>query len=379
MNTAIEPSREALISLIDWVQFTIPFTNDLEVAYDLLKMPSSEFLDMPKGLYRYAKQKACGNIRILYQGLNGEMGIHVQMSGQGCREYESYYGDGWESLFERVAAAGAKFSRLDLAVDEKRYNGDKPFFTLRQMIAKVKRNECRSKFKKARRIETLRIESGKSEGQTIYFGSPLSNIQMRVYEKDYERMNADQELEQDLTTWNRIEIQLSDQLACSAVNEILGGIPSGQIIFRLLSNYADFVDRQKNDTNKARWPRTKWWQLFLDNAERLRLAREAPDRTIPQKQSWIDKQVLPTFAEIYIALGKPDFHYFVDLINAGMERMTEAQWARAEAFYEEMKREESRLKDIKEERYQTSEEVRFNEIMKRRMEYKDKEKDQQDS
>lgn len=336
--------REGLTSLIDWLQFTLPIGSNLQTAYEVLGIEESEFKEMPRGLLGYAKHRACGEIKVLSEG-KLDMGVHVLMSGQACREYETYHADGWEPLLSRIFEADGRTTRFDLAVDERRYKGEKPFFTLRQMISKVKRDECKSKFKKARRIETIRIEGGRSEGQTIYFGSAFSDIQFRVYEKDYERENAGKENEAHLTTWNRFELQMRDERAQAAVMAILSGISSGRLVFGIMSNYVDFLDRQRSDSNKARWPRTKWWDDFLASAEKLRLAKQAPDKTIDRKREWMEKQVTPTFAQLFISSNYSQ-EFLVEMVERGLQNMSEAQMDQAELYLEKWK-DEQRKKRVK--------------------------------
>ncbi|MDO3682096.1 replication initiation factor domain-containing protein [Paenibacillus ehimensis] len=370
--------RENLISLVDWVQFTIPLTSDLQVVYDLLGIPSEEWKDMPKGLFSYAKQKAAGGIKLLYEPIsqNADMGIHILMSGQACREYETYFGRyNWEQLFNRVLVAGGHFTRLDLAVDEKRYHGEKPYFKIRTLVGKVKRNECRSKFRSARRIEKLNIGDGSSLGNTVYFGSPQSLIEIRAYEKNFERENAGKQVEEQLTTWNRVEIEMRDERAQMAVYAICSGMPSGQLVFGILSNYLNFVDRQQGDTNKARWPISKWWLNYLDGAKKLVLALQAPDKTIDQKQTWLVKQVIPTFAEVWYALGGPGADFFSEILTEGMDRMNEAQWQRAEQYREQLQREFELLAQKKQEKYEAEEGKRKFEAYRRMYAATDKTKD----
>ena len=231
--------KSDLITLLDWMQFTIPHPFTLDDIYDLLKIPKDEFKDMPRGLYSYTKQRAAGDIRIMFEG-RSDMGIHVQLSGDGCRQYETYYDSDWYALMLRIMEANGKFTRLDIAVDDIRYKDDPAYFTLRQLIAKVKRNECKSKFKTARRVETLTISGGKSKGQTIYFGSSVSDIQVRAYEKDFERIHAGKELEEGLTAWNRVELELHNERADNTVLAMLTGYQPGEIAFGILSHYMDF-------------------------------------------------------------------------------------------------------------------------------------------
>lgn len=318
-----------LICLVDWLQFTIK-TESLDAVYKILGIDDSEFSEMPTGLYSYKKRKACGNIWVMYDGMP-DMGIHVQISGQGCREYETYHNGNWFELFKMLIEIGANVTRLDIAIDDICFNEAKPYFTVRQLIRKAKRGECRTKWKSGIRQEKFDFGSGKSKGDTLYCGSNSSLIQLVIYEKDHERKNNDIEIEENLTTWNRCELRLYDDRADEAVQWVVRGYPVGKLAFGILSNYINFVDRT-NDTNKARWPVSKFWRDFLNDAEKLSLARKAPDKTIESKMTWIDKQVKPTLAEIWIALGSPGEDFFVDIINEGLERMNETQWQRAQDY-----------------------------------------------
>ncbi|OBZ15169.1 hypothetical protein A8L34_29585 [Bacillus sp. FJAT-27264] len=354
-----------LISLVDWVGVTlktIPITGvdgdremhsrrdiRLEDIYNLLAIPESEFREMPRGLLGYSKQMACGDIRILYAG-KSDMGFHVQMSGQGCRQYESYWSLGWEAFFERLYDADAEFARLDLAVDDIRHNDDPPYFDVADLDSRNRAGLCRSKWRKAQPMSTVQLSDGESKGHTIYYGSKQSDIMLRIYEKDHEREAAEMELEEDLTAWNRIEIQLRNDRAMATVRHMLSGIPSGEIIFGLLSNYINYVDRTP-DSNKARWPISEWWLEFLNDAAKLRLSGRAPDKTIPSKKNWLDNQVSATQAEVWWALGSPGEDYFVAMMEAGLEKMTEEQWTRADAYRSMILSERETAADLKEVRY----------------------------
>lgn len=350
----MEPISNGLICLIDWCAFTIPQGTlspyaadkgkpiDVNMVAELLKLPDEDFIEMPRGLNGYSKQKACGDIRILYEGA-ANMGIHVLMSGQGCRQFETYYDMTWEQLFYRVREVGGHWTRLDLAVDDIRYKDEKPFWTVRQLVRKMKRNECRSKFKSGLRMESLNLGTGESTGDTLYAGSPQSLIKVRMYEKDLERVKKGMQLQEDLTTWNRLELEMRDDRADSVVDMLLKGMEAGEIALGVLAHYVDFVDRQRDDDNKARWPRTAWWEAYLNAAGKLRLARRAPDRTIDHKRDWIERQTLPTLAQVMFSYGAVDYEDVIQLLEDGLERMTEAQWAQLEEYRaQQLKRQEKR-------------------------------------
>lgn len=340
-------NREHFVFLVDWLQFTLKET-PLKQVYDLIGIPESDFKDMPTGMYSYKSRKACGSIWIMYDGRH-DMGIHIQMSGQGCREYESHYTVPWEVLFDRLQEANADYSRLDLSIDEFRYNNEKPTFTIRQLIRLAKQGRVRTKFKSGKRVESFNFGDGTSTGDTLYAGSPLSDVQMRFYEKNKERENEGKQLEEHLTTWNRTEIQLCDRRAHNAIQACLAGLIADHLINGILRNYINFCEKS-SDTNKARWPVAKFWLDFLGAAEKLRLAEKAPDKTIESKQRWLEKQVRPTFAEVWVAEGSPGEDWFIDLLNDGMERMSESQWLRAEMYQEMQEKEKSIMNELRESR-----------------------------
>ncbi|MND45556.1 Replication initiation factor [compost metagenome] len=367
--------HESLISLIDWLGVTLK-TQNVRQVMELIGIPETEFIEMPRGLHGYHSQLACGDIRILHEG-KADMGIHVQFSGQGCRQWENYWGASWEQLLENLYHAGANFSRLDLAVDDIRYNDEEPYFRVPDIISRAKNGTCRSKFRKGRREESFSLGDGSSDGDTIYFGRSSSDLQVRIYEKNYERKNEGFDLHDNLTAWNRVELQLRDQRALDAVELILKGNESGNIIFGLLSNYINFCD-PNGDSNKSRWPISQFWLDFLNDAEKLKLAKKAPDKTIPRKQAWLNNQVLPTLAEVWWATGSGGSEYFVDMINEGLEKMTEAQWFRANQFREMVEVELAHKLAASQDRYEKQLELREHQILEFRdklaSNYRDQEK-----
>ncbi|MFD2334700.1 replication initiation factor domain-containing protein [Cohnella sp. GCM10020058] len=340
--------QRELIFLVDWLQFTLHRT-ELPHVFDLIGIPEQDFMDMPTGRYSYAARKTCGSISVMYGGREG-MGIHVEFEGQGCRQYETYYDVPWEVLFERIAHERGDYSRLDLAIDELRYDGQDPYWTVKKLIRKSKDGATRSKFKTAHRIEKIKLGDGSSAGDTIYFGSAQSDIQFRAYQKDLERLGAGYDLVEGLSCWNRFEVQLRDNRAAAAARSVLEGRTADHLINGIIRNYLSFCLKTE-DSNKSRWPICDWWLDYLGDAEKLRLAEKAPDKTIERKKEWIDKQVLPTLAEIWVAEGKPGEDWFADLLTDGMDRMTEQQWDRAEMYRARWTQEQSvRFEQRKERR-----------------------------
>lgn len=137
-----EEDQGRFICLVDWLGVTLKTIRvddvddagrelhsrrdiRLEDIYTLLGIPESQWKEMPRGMNGYSRQMACGDIKILFAG-NADMGYHLLMSGQGCRQYETFWSQSWETLFRQLWEAEANFSRLDLAIDDIRYHDDPP-------------------------------------------------------------------------------------------------------------------------------------------------------------------------------------------------------------------------------------------------------------
>ncbi|MCG2968481.1 replication initiation factor domain-containing protein, partial [Escherichia coli] len=121
-----------------------------------------------------------------------------------------------------------------------------------------------SKFKKARTMETILIESGKGEGKTIYFGSSQSSIQVRMYEKNHEQAGKGNDT--DNQVWNRTEVQARDDRAQKIAEMIMLSEEDektvGEIVAGILKYYLRFLVKGK-DKNRSRWKTAPFWDKFL--------------------------------------------------------------------------------------------------------------------
>ena len=74
------------------------------------------------GFYGYGKRITYEGVSILYDGHMPDMGVMVDMSGQGCRTFETLGTGDWESSFELIKRGQEKkrmnISRLDIAYDD---------------------------------------------------------------------------------------------------------------------------------------------------------------------------------------------------------------------------------------------------------------------
>ena len=84
-----------LTASIDWLEFTLLKIDLASVIKQFLQLPEAEFTSLDKGRFGYRKQQKWqqGNVFVLYNATDGsdEMGIHVMLTGTGCRDYEVHH------------------------------------------------------------------------------------------------------------------------------------------------------------------------------------------------------------------------------------------------------------------------------------------------
>lgn len=307
-------SEMRLRACVDWFQVTLKSVQTISDVCDILGLPFSEFVKIDSGKYGYKSHYRYDHIAIYCDG-HEDMGFHIEMSGQGCREYEQRSQKDWSLLFGQLMFFNANFTRIDLAIDD--FYG---YFNLSTILRKVKQKAVSSKFKNAINIETISLKDGKNAGHTIKFGSPQSRIQVTFYDKLAERKAAGKQIEDGITFWNRTEIRMRDERA-SAVALLIAyeSCEIGKMVQAILKNYINFLIPDAKDRNKSRWKTCGFWEKFLGDVERLKLTQVAPDRTIEKAIGWIEHQTSPSMAAIYLALE--DISLIHDIIISNMDRL----------------------------------------------------------
>lgn len=296
-NRGVQNTEQGgLRALVDWLQVTFKFVSSPDDIIHLLGLNPDDFLPFDTGKYGYDSQLRNGHIAIYYNSIPkdtpGASYYHLEITGQGCREYEKNSKYDWITLLDLILMLDVNITRLDLAIDD--FSG---YFTVSQVVQKVKRGHVRTRFKKARRIDEFDLKDGQVVGNTVYFGRPSSDIQIRFYDKFQERIAAGKEIMPGVKSWVRTELQLRDKRAALAAYELVNNInDTGRLVKGILSNYINFLAENKKDSNKARWPVCKWWQKFLGDVEKIRLAKSAPDRTVQQVRDWFNKSISASFA-----------------------------------------------------------------------------------
>ena len=147
-----------------------------------------------KGAHGYRDRLYWGSISIHYNGTD-DMGIWLEMSGQGCRSFESYGTGDFESLFAEVLEnpEQMKVTRLDVAYDD--LSG---VLDIEEVCRDTEAQEYVSSF------TGWNVQRGSGT-----LGSRSSEILVRIYDKAAERGFDDGR------HWVRVELQLRRERALS--------------------------------------------------------------------------------------------------------------------------------------------------------------------
>lgn len=237
------------IVIFDWLSFTSKIHTPQELM-DALGLSQFKWTQT-KGGKGYRDRFYFNAISIHYNGRD-DMGVWVEISGQGCRAFESLSGVSWERLFFFIRENGLKITRLDIAYDD--HTGVLPMSRI------VQDTQCGMFIGRSEYWETVLS----SKGSTVQIGSSQSKVVIRIYDKAAERKC------EDGTHWIRCEIQLRDDRALQFTKIPM---PIGQAFAGVLLNYLRYVEPSDEDTNRWRWPMTDYWMNLVDDAQRISIYR----------------------------------------------------------------------------------------------------------
>lgn len=332
-NTPAERTdrKNAYRVLLDWVGMTF-FSSlgaVLEVFETTLSIGVDEWRPGRKNYEGYAESYQYENINIYYGGLDTQ-GIHVDITGQGCRKIDELLSllrvqnpeNGccyWYELLKVFRTNGAKFTRIDTAIDD-----FSETFTVPYIFMKLLKGEVTSRFRGWQPYGNFDMDGDPKEGLTIYWGSEESRLQAVMYEKG-------KQLGLENFKWTRTELKFRHERAENFVDTVLMQYDNdvqmdlGYICGGILRNMIQFRDKpDNNDQNKRRWPVSPFWDEFLGNVEPLKIAASMPDRSIERMKHWMNGQVSKTVAILYHAFLNLDHSWLKEILENGQKKLTPA-------------------------------------------------------
>ncbi|MDG1589094.1 hypothetical protein P7D14_29730, partial [Bacillus cereus] len=109
-------TETGLRACVDWVGATFKNIEMEQLIFDVLKLNSDDFSN-GDGNYGYKESFRYGSIVIYFNGRE-DMGLHLELKGRGCREYENLGKQTWKELFQSIFAHQGYLTRSDTAVDD---------------------------------------------------------------------------------------------------------------------------------------------------------------------------------------------------------------------------------------------------------------------
>lgn len=316
MSEYSENLNNSLTASIDWIAFTSVIIPDVKEMIEFLGYSESDFVLMPKGSNGYRKSYRLNGypVTILSDG-NDDMGIHVVISGSAIPDVLHHFKKsitavtpfGTEAValsdfdntvmvefLQQIRSVGW-FTRLDMAVDDI----GACFFSVEDLRAYLDRQEIVSKFRTWRDVYESTFSSEKT-GHTLYFGSRQSEVMLRVYDKQLEQKQKDNEASEP-EPWIRWEFELKNRRADIAADILIGNKHIGEIIMGILNNYIHII--VPDDSNRSRCSLNPLWEKFVGAVEKLSLFVKAAEKSIRDKKRWLIRQCLPTIAGVIISDG----------------------------------------------------------------------------
>lgn len=246
-----------------------------------------------------------------------DMGVCVNLSGTGCRTFETYGHGDWFRLFSYLLRDISADVVVDLYDRTSGHNPHKSYNVTRLDLAyddhigllSMERLESdvrlRNYVSRAKYAEIVWSDDQNEDlqGMTVQVGSDKSDVKIRIYDKAAERGFHDRH-------WIRSEIQLRRDRAFEAVRQLLDTRHIGRCVSGILRNYLTFrIESQ--DSNKSRWPIAEYWDKVLLDMDKISLwVSPGEEYNFSNTEHWLVKQ----YGQAIVVLDKihDDPFYLLD-------------------------------------------------------------------
>ncbi len=218
--------NKQLTASIDYLRVRFRTCQFQRIINEVMGLGNKPFISEVYSRYGYTGFESFNHINLYYTVDDDQQGTLIEMTGQGCREFEWYLINeqkrSWTDFFKKCYEFSSsfedkhfdrkdfvRFTRIDIALDE--HYSEIGNYDLGRLNEKKEAGLISRKAKKYRFIDGE--SNKKSDGKTIYFGTRQSDVMLSFYEKDYEQCAK---LKLELSTYhklyglkNRYEIRLN--------------------------------------------------------------------------------------------------------------------------------------------------------------------------
>lgn len=324
---------------VDYLAFTTTDYKDPYVVAHKLGFDIDKFIALEHGGLGYKSAIKLRDFPItLYFDGNDDMGIHIVISGSAMNEamsafkqsilktgvcpFGSYYDKPFDSSFLAswlsMIQGFAKFSRIDLAIDDI----GACYFSLDTLENILRSGQFVSKFRKKQfLLDTFNDADCTKTGHTIYMGKRVSPCFLRVYDKMLEQKYVHSV--DTSTPWVRWELELKEDYASRAVQQLVNQDNLGSVCIGILSNFLRLIEN--DNANKSRCSVNPVWQAFIDGVAPLSLYVASAPKSIDDTEKWIQNQCSRSFAKVMLAHAG-DSSFFDNLLDYGVTRLKSSDY-----------------------------------------------------
>ena len=318
--------KNSAILCVDWVTASFRFADDLQKFFNFIGINQLEELERIDGarygFAGYYETYKLGNIEIM-KHIDPEKYL-INMSGQGCREYEALSGYDFELFFALMTNVYAQYTRVDIALDDY-----KNIFSTKIFRDSVLNGQAVTRLTKyGIRQEGLIHQPGILTMDSFYLGGKNSRYYINVYDKKMERKDKGFEVLSD--TWTRLEVRFTSEYADQIVIGILNNERDlGETLASFLNEKITFLKLKvaKETDNKSRSAKdlenhARWWRDLLNTTSKLKLTVYHPEQSLTRSETWLFRQTSITLALLKTYYGTEKFSKVLEkLLVTGWERV----------------------------------------------------------
>lgn len=314
---------------IDFLRVRFKTLDVQTVIKKILHMDINWFTHESRGFYHYTETYFYGSIRIFRNPEDSNMGIMLDLSGEGCRQLEQIFEEdndrSWteffwslyeDDLFGKGIVVDTKITRIDIALDELIVE-DEENFDLYELKEKMEQGVVDTTFRNFDFNGGFAYEGGKmvNKGLSLYFGSRQSPLYFNFYQKDYElarkeKMSVeDSRLKYEIK--NRYEIRLADEKAFLFVEYFLSSGESLDWLVKEIINASLTVYEIENDLKVF----CQSWYNVIDKMDGLKLSMKGEKPSVEKTLRWLTNYLAPSLKMIKLIDNKMGTNELMERID----------------------------------------------------------------
>lgn len=247
------------------------------------------------GAKGYKHRDYYDGVNINYEHDDIDKFLWVELSGQGCRVFETFGNGDYNKLFDWILNTdGVQITRLDIAFDDR-----EELLFLNDVATALNDGDYCTHF------QSWEITKDNNNGCTIYIGSKKSKLFFRLYDKAIERGYYDR----SCGHWVRVEAQLRHEKAQAWIEQ---GLKPENII-NVLSDLIRFTDEYDYDSHKNRRQNAVWWDKFIGTAINIHLlSKPGVEYNLEKLKEYVFGQAGPS---IYCAIDNLGINNFLGILS----------------------------------------------------------------